>query len=251
MKKVIQLKDVSFGYDGNTVLEKINLDIFEGDYLGIVGPNGSAKSTLLKLILNILKPQEGSIKLFDQESHHFKDWGKLGYVPQKATSFNSSFPATVEEVVGANLYPLIGLFKPIGKKYREMIYEALQVVGMESYGKRLIGNLSGGQQQKVFIARTLVSSPRIIVLDEPTVGIDLKSQGEFYQLLEKLNKEMNMTIVMVSHDVGVITEKVNRVACMGDKRLVTHHSCCNIPFNEVLTQFYGDKMKLMVHKHNH
>ena len=251
MKKVIQLKDVSFGYDGNTVLEKINLDIFEGDYLGIVGPNGCAKSTLLKLILNILKPQEGSIKLFDQEQHHFKDWGTLGYVPQKATSFNSSFPATVEEVVGANLYPLIGLFKPMVKKYRQLIYEALQVVGMESYGKRLIGNLSGGQQQKVFIARTLVSSPRIILLDEPTVGIDLKSQGEFYQLLEKLNKEMNMTIVMVSHDIGAITEKVNRVACMGDKRLVTHHSCCNIPFNEVLTQFYGDKMKLMVHKHNH
>lgn len=251
MKKIIQLKDVSFGYDGNRVLEKINLDIFEGDYLGIVGPNGSAKSTLLKLMLNILSPQEGSIWLFNQEQHCFKDWGKMGYVPQKATSFNSSFPATVEEVVGANLYPLIGLFKPMGKKYRDKIYEVLQTVGMESYGKRLIGNLSGGQQQKVFIARTLVSSPQVILLDEPTVGIDLKSQGEFYQLLEKLNKEMNITIVMVSHDIGVITEKVSRVACMGDKRLVTHHSCCNIPFNEVLAQFYGDKMKLMVHKHNH
>ncbi|AOT70214.1 metal ABC transporter ATP-binding protein [Geosporobacter ferrireducens] len=251
MKKVIQLKDVSFGYDGNTVLEKINLEIFEGDYLGIVGPNGSAKSTLIKLILNILKPQEGSIRLFDQEQHRFKDWGQLGYVPQKATSFNSSFPATVEEVVGANLYPLIGLFKPIRKVHREKVYQALEVVGMDQFGKRLIGNLSGGQQQKVFIARTLVSSPKIILLDEPTVGIDLKSQGEFYQLLEKLNKEMNITIVMVSHDIGVITEKVNRVACMGDKRLVTHHSCCNIPFNEVLAQFYGDKMKLMVHKHNH
>ncbi|MEW9123996.1 MAG: metal ABC transporter ATP-binding protein [Thermotaleaceae bacterium] len=251
MEKVIQLMDITFGYDENPVLENVNLDVFEGDYIGIVGPNGSAKSTLLKLMLNILKPQRGTIRLLGQEQNRFKDWGKIGYVPQKATSFNSSFPATVEEVVGANLYPLLGLFRTIKKEHKEKIYQALKVVGMEQYGKRLIGNLSGGQQQKVFIARTLVSSPKVVLLDEPTVGIDLKSQGEFYQLLEKLNKEMNITIIMVSHDVGVITEKVNRVACMGDKRLITHHSCCNIPFSEVLTQFYGDKMQLMVHKHNH
>jgi zinc transport system ATP-binding protein len=251
MDKVIQIKNVSFGYDESLVLDNIDLDVYEGDYVGIVGPNGSAKSTLLKLMLNILKPRKGSIEIFGQDIEKFRDWGQIGYVAQKATSFNSSFPATVEEVVGANLYSRIGLFRRLNQTHKELIQDALKVVGMESYSKRLIGNLSGGQQQKVFIARALVSTPRIIFLDEPTVGIDLKSQGEFYQLLEKLNKEMGITIVMISHDIGMITEKVSRVACMGDKRLVTHHNCCNVPLSEVMTQFYGEQMKLLVHHHPH
>jgi zinc transport system ATP-binding protein len=251
MNKVVEIKNVSFGYDQNVVLENIHLDVYEGDYLGIVGPNGSAKSTLLKLMLNILKPTQGKIEIFGQNIEKFKEWGKVGYVAQKATSFNTSFPATVEEVVGANLYSHIGLFRGMNKTHKEKIHEALEVVGMEAYYKRLIGNLSGGQQQKVFIARALVSSPKVIFLDEPTVGIDLKSQGEFYRLLEKLNKEMGITIIMISHDVGMITEKVSRVACMGDKRLVTHQSCCNVPLSEVMTQFYGDQMKLLVHHHHH
>lgn len=250
MEKIVQLKETSFGYDENLVLEDINLDIYKKDYLGIVGPNGSAKSTLIKLMLGLLKASKGSIMLFNKDIKDFKDWGKIGYVAQKANSFNSSFPATVEEVVSANLFKHIGLFKPIKKEHLEKVQDTLKIVGMQDYSKRLIGNLSGGQQQKVFIARTLVSSPEIIFLDEPTVGIDLKSQGEFYQLMKKLNEEMNITIIMVSHDIGAITENVNRVACMGDKKLVTHHQCCNIPFSEVLTKFYGDKMKLLVHHHH-
>jgi len=251
MDKVVTVKNLTFGYDKHLVLKNINLDIFRGDYLGIVGPNGSAKSTLLKLILGLLKPKEGKIQLFNQDINQFKEWGRIGYVAQKATSFNSSFPATVEEVIAANLYPKIGLFKSIKKVHLDKVDRVLRIVGMEGYKNRLIGNLSGGQQQKVFIARTLVSEPEIIFLDEPTVGIDISSQMEFYDLLERLNKEMNITIVIVSHDIGVITEKVNRVACMGDSSLIVHNSCCNIPFNEVLTRFYGDKMKLLIHHHEH
>ncbi|MFZ5966992.1 MAG: metal ABC transporter ATP-binding protein [Bacillota bacterium] len=250
MEKVVEIKDLSFGYDQNIVLEDISLYIYRGDYLGIVGPNGAAKSTLIKLILNILQPTKGSIELFGQEIKSFKDWGKIGYVSQKATSFNTGFPATVEEVIAANLYSQIGLFKPVKKHHKERVREALSVVGMEAYQKRLIGNLSGGQQQKVFIARALVSQPEVIFLDEPTVGIDLKSQGEFYQLMKRLNEELGITIVMVSHDIGAITENVSRVACMGDKKLSVHHQCCNVPFGEVLSKFYGDKMKLLVHHHH-
>ncbi len=251
MEKVAEMNNVSFGYDHNLVLEDIHLDIYRGDYLGIVGPNGSAKSTLIKLFLNILESKRGTIKLFGKKIEDFHDWGKIGYVAQKANSFNTSFPATVEEVVAANLYPRVGLFKALKKEHMEKVEEVLSIVGMEEYGKRLIGNLSGGQQQKVFIARTLVSSPDLIFLDEPTVGIDLNSQGEFYQLMKKLNTELNITIVMVSHDIGAITENVNKVACMGDKKLITHNQCCNIPFGEVLSRFYGEKMKLLVHHHHH
>ncbi|RKD25484.1 zinc transport system ATP-binding protein [Caminicella sporogenes DSM 14501] len=252
MEKIVTVKDLYFGYDEKLILENINLDVFKGDYLGIVGPNGAAKSTLIKLILGLLKPQKGKIKLFGQDIEKFKDWGRVGYVAQKATSsFNSSFPATVEEVVSVNLYPKIGLFKSIKKVHMEKVYDVLKIVGMDKFGKRLIGNLSGGQQQKVFIARTLVSEPEIIFLDEPTVGIDINSQLEFYDLLERLNKEMKITIVMISHDIGVITEKVSRVACMGSGKLIVHNSCCNVPFKDVLSRFYGEKMKLLIHHHNH
>ena len=250
MEKVVEICNISFGYEQNLVLDNVSLDIFKGDYLGIVGPNGSAKSTLLKLILNVLKPDKGSISILGEEVRSFKKWGRIGYISQKAASFNSGFPATVEEVVRANLFPLVGLFKSPKKEHDIKVHEALTTVGMEAYAKKLIGNLSGGQQQKVFIARALVSSTDIIFMDEPTVGIDMKSQDEFYHLMDKLNKELGITLVMVSHDIGLITEKVNRLVCMGNKKLIVHHTCCDIPLNKILTEFYGDKMKLMVHHHH-
>lgn len=250
MERVVSIRNLTFGYEDKAILKDINLDIFKGDYLGLIGPNGSGKSTLLKLILGILKGQKGSIKIFDKEIEDFVDWSKIGYVPQNVTAFNTGFPATVEEIVAANLYPRLGLFKGIKKHHLKIVEEALAVVGMEEYKNRLIGNLSGGQQQKVFIARALVSRPEIIFLDEPTVGIDVDSQMEFYDLLERLNREMNITIVMVSHDIGVIADKVNRIACMGDGKILVHNKCCRVPFGEVLSKFYGDKMKLLIHDHH-
>ncbi|NLM13663.1 MAG: ABC transporter ATP-binding protein [Epulopiscium sp.] len=249
MDKILEIKNLSFGYDNKLILDNINFEINKGDYIGIVGPNGSGKSTLLKIILGLLKPTKGSIELFGQPVDSFKDWGKIGYVAQKAASFNTSFPATVEEVVAANLYPQLGLFKRIKKHHMERVYEVLELVGMKEYSKRLIGNLSGGQQQRVFIARTLVSSPQIIFLDEPTVGIDIQSQDSFYELLKNLNKNMHITIVMISHDIGVITEKANRVACMGEKKLIVHDMDSNIPITKILSQVYGEKMNLLHHHH--
>ncbi|NLK97605.1 metal ABC transporter ATP-binding protein [Defluviitalea saccharophila] len=249
MDKILEINNLSFGYDDKLILDNINFEINSGDYIGIVGPNGSGKSTLLKIILGLLKPTKGSIKLFGQPIDSFKDWGKIGYVAQKAASFNTSFPATVEEVVSANLYPQLGLFKRIKKQHMERVYEALELVGMKEYSKRLIGNLSGGQQQRVFIARTLVSSPQMIFLDEPTVGIDIHSQDSFYELLKDLNENMHITIVMISHDIGVITEKANRVACMGEKKLIVHDKDSDIPISSILSQVYGEKMHLLHHHH--
>lgn len=250
MENLVKLTDVTFGYGEKVVLDNISLSINQGDYVGIIGPNGSAKSTLVKLMLRILKTKRGSIELFGTDINYFKDWGKIGYVAQKATSFNTSFPATVEEVVAANLYPKIGLFKSIKKAHMERVYEALKFVGMEDYRDRLIGNLSGGQQQRVFIARTLVSSPKIIFLDEPTVGIDIKSQREFYKLLNKLNEEMNITIVMVSHDIGVVTERANKILIMGDGKLYECSDCSSTSLNMALEEVYGENMKVLNHHHH-
>lgn len=240
---VVSLNNVSFGYDDKLVLEDIKLDIYEGDYLGIIGSNGSAKSTLIKLILNTLKPLKGEIKLFNRDIHSFKDWNKIGYVDQKSTSFNKSFPATVEEVVGLNLFSQVGLFRSINKKHMTKVNECLKIVGMDSYRKRLIGNLSGGEQQKIFIARALVNSPKIIFLDEPTVGIDLKSQEDFYCILEKLNKEFNITIVMISHDIEIIAKKANRLVCMANSRLTIHDNYDKLSTDKILKYMYSSKNK--------
>lgn len=250
-ESLIKIEDVWFRYDEEYVLRSASLEIYRGDYLGVIGPNGSSKSTLLKLVLGMLKPQKGEVVLFDQPQRRFKDWHRIGYVAQKANAFNTSFPATVFEVVAANLYSQVGLFKPIGRSARKKVQAALEVVGMADYASRLIGHLSGGQQQKVFIARALVSNPEILFLDEPTVGIDAKSQIEFYELLERLNKSHGMTIVMVSHDIGVITDKVSRIACLADASIVSHDACCAVPVMEFLNDVYGDHMKLMVHHHHH
>ncbi|MGI6697528.1 MAG: metal ABC transporter ATP-binding protein [Clostridiales bacterium] len=249
MEKLINVKNVSFAYGSQPILENINLDICRGDYMGIVGPNGSGKTTLLKLILGILKPAKGSIEVFGKSIERFSQWERVGYVRQKASFFNPGFPATVEEVISANIHSGKGFFDASVKRHRERVYEALSHVNMEEYGGRLIGNLSGGQQQRVFIARTLVNSPEILFLDEPTVGIDLDSQREFYCLLEKLNIKMRITIVMVSHDIGVIAQKVSRIVCMGDGKLICHQNSSGETISEALKKAYGDWTSPIIHDH--
>ncbi|MCK8060651.1 MULTISPECIES: metal ABC transporter ATP-binding protein [unclassified Fusibacter] len=249
--KLVDVKNLSFAYDDQYVLKDANLIIEKGDYFGVIGPNGSAKSTLLKLMLGMLDPIKGDVELFGEPIKKFKGWNKIGYVSQKANAFNTSFPATVNEVVEAGLFSSLGLFKRIGRKHKQEVERVLGIVGMQEFGTRLIGNLSGGQQQKVFIARALISQPEIIFLDEPTVGIDAKSQLEFYDLLEILNKKYGMTIVMVSHDIGVITEKVSRIACMADGKIVCHDACCAVPPAEFIQEVYGEHMHLLLHDHDH
>ena len=209
------------------MLDEVSTTIADGDFLGIVGPNGSGKSTLLKIFLGLLKPQKGTIKVFDTDINKFNQWGKIGYIPQKATSFNQGFPATVEEVVSANLYPMVGLAGRISKAHRERVEVALQTVGMLEYKKRIIGRLSGGQQQRVFIAKALVSNPLVIFMDEPTVGIDQKSEESFYELMDSLNKTKGITLVIVTHDIGAIDRRVNRVLCLSEGRLYEHNCTIN------------------------
>lgn len=249
MKSMIRLENVSFSYEKENILEDICLNVEKGDYFGIVGPNGSGKSTLIKLMLNNLKSTSGNVFLFDKHISQFKDWQKISYVNQKSNSFNSSFPATVEEIVSLNLFSKIGLFKKINKSHLNRVHEVLKIVGMYNHKNSLIGNLSGGQQQKVFIARALVNKPELIFLDEPTVGIDLASQEDFYTILEKLNKDMNITIVMISHDIGIISEKVNKIACLGKKQLILHDCSCDICIDKIIKDFYPSNLKKLKHYH--
>jgi zinc transport system ATP-binding protein len=247
---VIDIKDVSFRYEKENVLEHINMEIPRGTFLGLVGPNGSGKSTLLKLVLGLLKPQQGEILLFGQPLSKFKDWSRIGFVSQKANSFNTGFPATVYEVVASGLTKKTGLFSRIGKKQAQEIMQAITSIGMEDYTDRNIGELSGGQQQRVFIARAIVSRPDVLILDEPTVGIDAKHVQSFYEILEKLNRELGITLILVTHDTGTITNKVSQVACLnkylhfhGDKEEFEKHD------EHELSSLYHFNVQVLSHDH--
>ncbi|MCA0984129.1 metal ABC transporter ATP-binding protein [Halobacillus yeomjeoni] len=249
---IVEMDHVSFKYEKETVVQDVSLTIDQGQFLGLVGPNGSGKSTLIKLMLGLEKQTKGKIRLFGQPIKQFKDWKEIGFVSQKANSFNSGFPATVLEVVKAGLVSKIGTFKFFNKKHKEKALSALKTVGMEAYAHSNIGDLSGGQQQRVFIARALVSDPSLLILDEPTVGVDSKHVTEFYNLLGRLNKEEGITLLMVTHDIGTITDHATHVICMN--KTVHFHGASEEydEFNEQdLNRLYGHSVQQLTHNHDH
>ncbi|PLS01782.1 metal ABC transporter ATP-binding protein [Neobacillus cucumis] len=253
MQAIIEIKDLFYRYEKDSVLEDINITIPDGSFLAIVGPNGSGKSTLLKLILGLLRLQKGNIYLFGQEISKFKDWQKIGYVSQKANSFNTGFPATVFEVVSSGLTKKLGLFNFLKKEDKQKVSDALEAVGMKAFSHRNIGELSGGQQQRVFIARALVSEPNLLILDEPTVGVDAENVHSFYQMLADLNTNRGITLLLVTHDIGTISDKVTHVACL-NKHLHFHGD--TEEFEQLsnmngLSKVYGHDVHVLAHNHEH
>lgn len=214
---IVEIKDVSFTYNGQNVLQDVNLDIVPRDFVAIIGPNGGGKTTLLKLMLGLLKPDKGNIRVLGKStgeaSHH------IGYVRQDV-HINRSFPITALDVV------LMGKLDPRRRWARHTAQDrhdalhALERMDMTPYANRKIGELSGGQRQRVFIARALVTQPQLLLLDEPTASIDTKGQAEFFQMLKDLNRDV--TIMVVSHDLLVISTYVKSVACV-NRRLHYHH----------------------------
>ena len=248
---IIQIRHLSYRYERENVLEDINLTIHKGSFLGIVGPNGSGKSTLLKLILGLIKPQNGEILLFGKDIQRFRNWQKVGYVSQKANSFNTGFPATVFEVVSSGLTKKVGLFRYLSKADHEKVEQTIDSVGMADFSKKNIGELSGGQQQRVFIARALVSEPELLILDEPTVGVDAENVSSFYQLLIDLNKKVGITLLLVTHDIGTITDKVTHMACL-NRTLHFHGDTVEFEASKTaeMTDIYGHRVVLSHHHHD-
>jgi len=248
-KNIIEVTDLSFSFGDHPVLKNISLNIHQGDYLGIIGPNGGGKTTLIKLILGLLPKQEGIIKLFDTPIQDFHDWTNIAYVAQKVTNIDNTFPLTVTEIVAMGRYSQQGILGNSSINDKEKVAWALDQVELTSLRNTLIGNLSGGQQQRVFIARALCQEPKIIFLDEPTSGIDAHSQEKFYLLLEKLNLQMNITLVLISHDIDVIAQKVTEVACI-NQSLVYHGNPEKFINDDYLKKLYGTGMKFIRHDHS-
>ncbi len=236
---IIDLQNVSFSYTNEEVLQNVSLQIHTGDYVGLIGPNGGGKSTLLKLMLGILTPNKGSVELFHTGIKKFKDWYKIGYVPQR-THIEMNFPVTVEEIVAMGRYGKRGLFHFPTKEDKEKTHEALKQVDMLPFASRRISDLSGGQQQRVFIARALAAEPEVIILDEPTVGVDVKSQQQFYGLLKKLNKELSLTLVLATHDINIIIEESTELTCV-DRTLVYYGDPKEFKKSKHVADRYGDR----------
>ncbi|TRM13075.1 metal ABC transporter ATP-binding protein [Lentibacillus cibarius] len=197
---VVSITNLTYAYEQKTILTDIHFELPRGSFMGLIGPNGGGKTTLIKMIIGLLRPDSGTIRLFGQPIQQFKDWSKIGFVSQKANSFNKGFPATVFEVVSMGLTAKLGYFTFFKFKHKQKVLQAIDQVGMRDYAYKNIGQLSGGQQQRIFIARALVSDPELLILDEPTVGVDQENVQRFYELLRELNKKHAVTLLLVTHD---------------------------------------------------
>lgn len=217
---VIEIRDLSFAYGERLVLEDINLSVVPGEFVSLLGANGSGKSTLLRLLLGELIPQKGSVRLMGKAPLHFDNWPRVGYIAQNKAASYSGFPATVEEVVLAHLYESIGRFRLPGRKAREQVIQALDLVEMAEFVRRPIGELSGGQQQRVLLARAMVNRPELVLLDEPTTGVDAKNALAHFELLARLNREMGLTVLVVTHDMAKSAEYVEKSFCLEDGNMV-------------------------------
>ncbi len=248
-ENIIEVKHVSFAYGETEVLKDITLNIHRGDYLGIVGSNGSGKTTLLKIILGLLTPSSGSVTLFGKDPARFSDRSKIGYVPQMATHFDAKFPATVQEIALMGRYARRGLFHRITAEDRAKTRRALEQVDLSDQTDRLIGELSSGQQQRVFIARALAAEPEILFLDEPTTGVDQAAKDEFYALLKRLNQELHLTVVLITHDIEGVAYEAMHIACL-DRTLFFHNSLDEYVKETRSKRVAGKIIEPITHRHS-
>lgn len=211
----VTLSDVNFSYGHNVVLKDISMTIAKGDFVAVVGPNGAGKSTLLKIMAGLIKPSRGQVKVGDKDISVARVQGLIGYVPQNYGKNVLGFPATVAEIVSLGL--TLGASpgpRQNQQAAKHIINHMLELVGADKLRDRRIGELSGGQQQRVMVAMALASNPELLLLDEPTSGIDYEASARIYDLLGTLNENLGITVVMVSHDIDKAVSSANKVACI-------------------------------------
>ncbi len=237
--KLVELTDITAGYDGTVAIENVAFSVREQDYIGIIGPNGGGKTTLLKVILGILQPFSGKVSLPGSPDGK-RDF--IGYLPQ-INNIDKKFPITVQEVVLSGIMSRKGIFTRYTKEDKLLVRELLANTGIDHLRKKVIGELSGGQMQRAFLCRALISKPKLLMLDEPNTYVDNKFEGELYELLAKLNEKM--AIVIVTHDLGTVSRYVKSIACINK---VLHHHPSNIISQEQLNS-YNCPIQLITHGH--
>jgi len=238
-QEIIRMENVSFDYDDHRVLENINLKVFDDDFLGIIGPNGGGKSTLLKIILGLIVPKEGNVLLFNKDP---KDGRKyVGYVPQYSL-VDRNFPINVEQVVLSGRISYTDFLRRYSEKDRKISDKAMDIMGINEIKNTQIGKLSGGQLQRVLIARALSTEPKLLLLDEPTSNIDVQAETGFYDFLHQLSEKM--AIILVTHDTGAISSHVKSIACIN--KTLHYHGEKNKP-PKIFEKLYGCPIELIGH----
>ena len=243
MKTIVQLENISVSLDNKLILKDINLMIKEGHFVAIIGPNGAGKTTLLKVITGLIKPTAGKVKLFGEEK--FRQYQLIGYVPQlKKVDWN--FPITVFDAVLMGRYSNMGFFRKPSAEDKTIVRQCLEKVQLAEYENYQICQLSGGQQQRVFIARAISSKPGLLILDEPTTGIDQSSRDFFYTMIETLKKDFNLTILYVTHELEVIPRLADEVVCL-NRTVHIHGKPEAMLADEHFKTFYGAESEWIYH----
>lgn len=238
---VIDIRDLSFGYDGAEVLSDVSLEIHDGDFVCVVGPNGGGKTTLLRLALGLLEPTTGSIRVFGQPPREAAPL--IGYMPQQSL-LDPRFPVSALDVALMGRLGRRPQFGPFRRADRQAAMVALDRVELADLRDRPFAALSGGQRQRVLIARALACEPRLLLFDEPTAGLDVHVEGEFLELLRELNKQL--TIIIVSHDLGFVSSYVDHVVCVS--RIVHTHPTSELT-GEMIASLYGGEVRMIRHDH--
>lgn len=241
-KPIIRFSHATFGFPNVIALEDITLEIADGEFIGVIGPNGSGKTTLCRAVLGLMRPLAGSLQIFDcaceqLRCHHR---ARIGYLPQKGR-MDPNFPITVLEAVLMGRYGALGLFRRAGKRDRDLALEALANVGMADFRETMLGHLSGGQQQRVFIARALAQQPQVLLLDEPTTGLDITAQHSILDLVRRLHRDLGLTVLVITHDINMIRAHVDRLVLL-KTRLFAAGTPEEVLRTDLLQEVYGKQV---------
>jgi zinc transport system ATP-binding protein len=248
-KAIVELEKIGVRYSsGFQPLVDVTLQVYKEDFLGLIGPNGSGKTTLISTILGLVKPWSGSLRLFGEPLNR-KNLRRVGYVPQKAMLSDTIFPSTVFETVLMGRVVRKGLLQRYGKADYQKIEAELEHLSISGLRDRKIGELSGGQSQRVLLAKALASDPELLILDEPTSGVDTRSATEFYDMLKHLNRDHGMTVILVSHDIGLVSKLSNRVACLSGGVCYQGSTFDFMNNPSILAEAYGYPVELVKHGH--
>jgi zinc transport system ATP-binding protein len=245
----VRFNETWFSYNSEPVVRDINFSITPGEFAAILGPNGSGKTTLMKLALGLLTPTSGQVLLFGQPAESFTDWHRVGYVPQRTQATESRFPASVREIVNFGAYSRFSPFAIFKRKNVARVDEAMEMAGIHHLAERRVSDLSVGQQQRMLIARSLVRRPDLLVMDEPVAGIDAAGEEQFHTIMRRLNRDLGITIVMVSHDIGAVMREATTCACIN--RDIVFHGPVHQLDAKALSGLYGFPVDVLMHDPEH
>jgi zinc transport system ATP-binding protein len=246
---VLEVQGVAVARSGDVVIENANFTINHGDYVGIVGPNGGGKTTLLLAILKFIPHSQGVIRLFGQDIDKLSTWEKIAYIPQHATNFDPMFPLTVRELVSLGRIQKGKIGRRFSHEDWDAVAESIKFMGLQKLENRRIGELSGGEKQRVFVAKALTRNPEIIFLDEPVVSVDAATQEKFYKRLSDLNAEQNTTILIVTHDLTSVFCRMSKVLCV-NKYVETARISNDLDLTSLLQRAYGEHFHFVFHEHD-